>query len=52
MQMNFQYAFSQQMKTEKSFAETFTPYNQIFIFEEKLRMPNMAFYIWSRPGPN
>jgi len=29
----------------KSFVDTFTPYNQILIFEEQLCMTNMDFYI-------
>jgi hypothetical protein len=43
-QINFQYKFSQLLKVQ-SFEETFTPYNQILIFEEQLFMPNINFYI-------
>jgi hypothetical protein len=32
-------------KFAKSFVETFTPYNQILIFEEQLCMFNVGFYI-------
>jgi hypothetical protein len=43
-QMNFQYIFSNFEKF-KSFVETFTPLNQILIFEEQLWLSNMDFYI-------
>ncbi len=49
-QMNFLYRFPNHVKFN-SFVETFTSYNEIIIFEVKLCMANIDFYIRYWPGP-